>query len=172
MADVAAAARVAAKSVYALADKPRLLLLAVDRAIAGDHRPVPMLDRAEIKALLDADGTPAARIRRFAETGAPILLRLYPLYRAFEQALGAEPELREAWRDYQRRRRDDLVRVVDAVADAGVLRPGLSRERAVDTVWALLTWHPVALLVEERGWTEAQLTDWLEEVLTALVGVR
>jgi hypothetical protein len=36
-------------------------------------------------------------------------------------------------------------------------------------VWALLGWHPVALLVEERGYTGAQLRRWLEDVFAALL---
>lgn len=88
--------------------------------------------------------------------------------RAFEHAAATDPALREAWRDYQRRRRADVRRLVRAVA--GGLRPGLSVERATDTLWALLGWHPVALLVEERGWGQTQLTRWLEETLMALLG--
>jgi len=40
---------------------------------------------------------------------------------------------------------------------------------AVDVVWALVTWHPAALLVEERGYGEAELTTWLETLLAALL---
>jgi hypothetical protein len=49
------------------------------------------------------------------------------------------------------------------------LRPGLTAERATETIWALVTWHPVALLVEERGWTQEELTDWLEGLFSTLV---
>lgn len=44
-------------------------------------------------------------------------------------------------------------------------------DTAVDTVWAILTWHPVALLVEERGYVEAELTTWLETLLASLFPV-
>jgi hypothetical protein len=50
------------------------------------------------------------------------------------------------------------------------LRPGLTRKRATETVWALLTWHPVARLVEECGWTQEHLIEWLEDLLSTLVG--
>jgi AcrR family transcriptional regulator len=171
MAMIAAEARVTPKSVYTLAEKPQLLLLAVDRAIVGDDEPVALADRPEMRALLAAPD-PDAVVRRAARLGARMLLRLYPIYRAFEQAAGTEPALREAWRDYQRRRRTDTRNVVRALAGAGGLRPGLSVERATDTLWALVGWHPIALLVEERGWSEAQLTRWLEDVFVALVAGR
>jgi len=169
MAAIAAEARVTPKSVYTLAEKSQLLLLAVDRAIVGDDEPVAMADRPEMRALLAADD-PEAQARLAAQLGAPTLLRLYPIYRAFEQAAATDSALHDAWRDYQRRRRSDVRRVVRAVADAGGLRPGLSVERATDTLWALIDWHPVALLVEERGWGQAQLVRWLEDILVTLLG--
>jgi len=168
MAAIAERARVTAKSVYTLADKAQLLLLAVDRAIAGDDEPVVLLDRPAMRAALaGADGPQV--IGAVAGLGARMLLRLYPVYRVFEQAAAADPVLAAHWREYQQRRRADVVRVVDAVRAVTPLRPGLSAERAADILWATLTWHPVALLVEERGWTEDDLAAWLRDVLTAVL---
>jgi AcrR family transcriptional regulator len=169
MAAIAAEARVTPKSVYALAEKPQLLLLAMDRAIVGDDEPVALIDRPEMQAMLTA-GDPRQQARLAARLGAPGLLRLYPIYRAFEQGAATDAVLREAWRDYQNQRRIDVEKVVRAVAGAGGLRAGLSVDRATDTLWALLSWHPVALLVEERGWDEAQIAGWLEDVFVALLG--
>jgi hypothetical protein len=59
---------------------------------------------------------------------------------------------------------------VRTVREAGGLRPGLTVERATDTLWALVTWHAVALLVEERGWSRRRLTAWLEDLFTTLLG--
>jgi TetR/AcrR family transcriptional regulator, regulator of autoinduction and epiphytic fitness len=168
MAAVAAEARVTPKSVYTLAEKPQLLLLAIDRAIVGDDEPVPVAERPQMKAIL-AERDPAARARAVARMSAAVLMRLYPIYRAFEQAAASEPALHDAWRDYQSRRRADVRSLVRAVADAGGLRSGLSVDRATDTLWALVGWHPVALLIEERGYTEAKLVRWLEDVFVALL---
>ncbi|MFG2044130.1 helix-turn-helix domain-containing protein [Dactylosporangium sp. NPDC048998] len=143
MAAIAEEAGVTPKSVYALADKPGLLLLAVDRAEPGS-------------------GT---------EDLIGGLLRRYPVQRAFEEAAAAEPALREAWRRHERRRRAELKGLVRAAADAGRLRPGLTVGRATDTLWALVTWHAVALLIEQRGWGRAKLAEWLEQLMeTVLTG--
>jgi AcrR family transcriptional regulator len=168
VAAIAAEARVTPKSVYALADKPKLLLLAVDRAIVGDDEPVALLQRPPMQALL-AEGDPAVQARRAGRIGADTLLRLYPLYRAFEQAAAAEPELTEHWRDYQRRRRADIRVIVKAIAGAGNLRAGLTVDGATDTLWALVTWNPIALLVEERGWSRARIARWIEELFVSLL---
>ena len=162
MAAIAAEARVTAKSVFTVADKAQLMLLAVDEAIVGDGEPIPVAERPAFRALRTADD-PAKQIRLAARYGAAALIRLYPIYRAFEQATAAEPALKEHWRHYQRRRRTDLNQLAEAMH---------APEGAVDTVWALLTWHPVALLVEERGWTESQVAQWLADLLTKLLDVR
>jgi AcrR family transcriptional regulator len=160
MAAIAAEARVAVKSVYTLAEKSQLLLLAVDRAIVGDDEPVPFAERAERRSIVEA--TARDRIRLTAELGARSLLRLFSIYRAFEQAAATDPVVHDRWREYQQRRRDDVQALVTEIgADDG----------AVDAVWALVTWHPVALLVEERGYGEAELTAWLETLLAALFPV-
>ena len=125
-----------------------------------------MIDQEQLQTALGA-AAPAEKIRLIAAFGAAALLRLYPLYRAFEHAAAAEPDLRQQWDDYQRIRRADTTRVVAALATS--LRPGLTEERAVDTIWALLTWHPVALLVEKRGWTETELEEWLHDLLATLL---
>jgi AcrR family transcriptional regulator len=168
VAAIAAEARVTPKSVYALADKPKLLLLAVDRAIVGDDEPVALLQRPEAQALL-AERDPAVQARLAGRIGADTLIRLYPLYRAFEQAAAAEPELCEHWREYQRRRRADIRLIVKAIAGAGNLRAGLTVDAATDTLWALLTWSPIALLVEERGWSRARIARWIEELFVSLL---
>jgi AcrR family transcriptional regulator len=168
IAAIAAEARVTPKSVYAVADKPTLLLLAVDRAIVGDDATVPLLQRPEVRAMV-AERDPAVQARLAGRIGAATLLRLYPIFRAFEQASAAEPELGEHWRTYQRRRRADTRVIVKAMADAGHLRAGLSVEAATDTLWALLSWNPIALLVEERGWSRARIARWIEELFVNLL---
>jgi len=160
VAAIAAEARVTAKSVYTLADKSRLLLLAVDRAIVGDDEPIPFAERPERQGIIDAAS--GDRLRLAAELGARSLLRLFPIYRAFEQAAATDPVVHQRWRDYQQRRRQDVQALVtDIGADSG----------AVDNVWALVTWHPVALLVEEHGYGEPELIAWLEKLLAALLPV-
>ena len=169
VAAIAAEARVTPKSVYALADKPQLLLLAVDRAIVGDDEPIALIERPEMREVLAAPDL-RSQARLVAQLSVPTLKRLYPITRAFENAAASDPTLREAWRESQRARRTDVRKIVKAIDDAGGLREGLSVDRATDTLWALLGWHPFALLVEERGWSDNQLTRWFEEVYVALLG--
>lgn len=168
VAAIATRARVSPRSVYALGGKADLLALALDQVIAGDDRPEPLVERDDLKAVLQA-ATPREQARLGGAFGAGFLLRLYPLYRAFEQAAAIDAEVAELWREYQVRRRDDVRRVVEAFAQTAPLRAGLDLDRATDTIWALLGWHPIALLVEELGWGRPEIEEWLEDVLTALL---
>lgn len=170
MAAIAAEARVSAKSVYMLGDKAQMLRWALDTTIAGDDQPTVLAERPEMQAILrGTSGREKARLA--AAMGAPMLVRMYPLYRAFEQAAGVDEEVAALWRDYQERRRQDARQVVLAVEEVATLRPGFDTDRATDTLWALLGWHPVALLIEERGWTVEQIQAWLEDIfMVVLIG--
>jgi len=167
MAAIAAEARVSAKSVYALGDKAQLLILALDRAIAGDDD-TPLLERQQAQAVLTA-ATARDAVTLGAAMGARMLSRLYPLYRAFEQAAAMDAQIAALWKEHQQRRRHDVLRIVRSVEKGSGLRPGLDTERATDVLWALIGWHPVALLVEERGWTSEQIQLWIEELLTLIL---
>jgi hypothetical protein len=51
------------------------------------------------------------------------------------------------------------------------LRPGLSRERAIDLVWAIASPEMYDLLVLQRGWSPADCSDWVTNAITtALLG--
>jgi AcrR family transcriptional regulator len=168
VAAIASQARVAPKSVYSLGDKAALLALALDRVIVGDDEPTPLAERPGLQAALSAgNGHDMARLG--AAVGAPMLLRLYPLYRAFEQAAGVDPHIARQWREYQDRRRHDVRRIVEAVEAVAPLRPGLDTDRATDSLWALIGWHPVALLVEQRGWGQPEIQRWIEDVFVAIL---
>ena len=64
-------------------DEAQLLTMAVDRAIAGDAEPISLVDRPGVQAVLAA-ATGREKARPGAALGAPMLMRLSPLYRAFE----------------------------------------------------------------------------------------
>lgn len=168
MAAIAQEAGVTAKSVHAVAEKSQLLLMAFDQAVVGDDAATPMAERPEFRTVIETSDA-HERARLVGQLGAVALLRLYPIYRAFEQGAATDERLRDAWRDQQHRRRADIRILVTGIADADGLRDGLSVDDATDTIWALLTWHPVALLVEEAGWSHERIATWLEGLFLELL---
>ena len=168
---VARESGVAVESVYALAGKAKLLLLAVDHAVVGDDEPVPYAERpdvARIAALTDQ----REQVHAAARVAAPTLIRLAGIVRAFDQAAATDPALAGHWREYNDRRRRDAAVFVLALRANGPLRDGLTVERATDTVWALASWDPVWSLVHGCGWDEEQVVDWLAHAYGTLLPPR
>ncbi len=58
---------------------------------------------------------------------------------------------------------------MEAVETVTPLRPGLDTARAIDGLWALIGGHPVALLVEQRGWGQDEVRRWIEDVVVAVL---
>ncbi|MFC4019254.1 TetR/AcrR family transcriptional regulator [Micromonospora sp. GCM10011542] len=57
--------------------------------------------------------------------------------------------------------------VADRLAALGALRPGLSREDALDLLWFYLGETAWTALVRDRGWTLERARDWLTASATA-----
>ena len=62
--------------------------------------------------------------------------------------------------------RDTLARTADRMRELG-LKPGLTRERAVDVLWFFLGHHAWTLLVSDQQWTWDEAERWLGDQLTA-----
>lgn len=168
MAAIASQARVSAKSVYTHGDKAHLLVLALDRKLLGDADAGLVGDRPSGDVDLGG-GDAVEAARRGAASAAPALFRMYRLYRAFEQAAAVDEDIAPVWQDYEKRRREDFRRVVLTFQKHAPLPEGLDTQLAADTLWSLVGWHPVSLLVEQRSWGEAQVTRWVEDVFVAVL---
>jgi len=166
--DVARAAGVAVQTVYsAVGGKADLLMEVVNQAVAGDDRDVMFLDR-EWMAQLRAECDPRRQVRIFAEEMTSIGARVVPLFLIMRAAAAGDPEVAAAWRRSAALHRETARAVVRALRG---LRPGLSRERAIDLVWAIASPEMYDLLVLQRGWSPADCSDWVTDAITtALLG--
>lgn len=162
--DVAAAAGVSVETVYkGFGGKAALLKRVYDVALVGDQAPVPLGQRPEI-IVIAGDQDPRGKVARYAGIARMLGDRLGPLLAVLLGARGSDPEL------------DDFVRTIDAerlagatgfvghLADRGMLRPGLDRDRAGDIVWTLIS-PAVHLMLRERGWSAEQYEQWLSGAL-------
>ncbi len=124
MKDIAAEAGVSVESVYARGSKASLLLACVDRALAGDDADVPLIERDDLRALLNAS-TVEERLATIRAAAAARLPALAPVHDAFRGAAATDPKLAE-----------DCTRIMAGFA--GHLRPGLSIAAATDIFWMLV----------------------------------
>jgi len=168
---VAEAAGVSRKTVFtAVGAKLDLLKMALDWAVAGDDRPVAVVDREEMRQALAADDA-SALLSGCARAIVAITSRSVGLAQALDVAAGVDPAARELVEQGQRHRVNDARRIVDRVRDLGALTSGVTYTDAVDLVW--LATDPVLFdrLVRVRGWSIRRFEKWLSRYLiTQLIG--
>jgi AcrR family transcriptional regulator len=168
MAAIAAEAGVSAETVYAQGSKASLLTACVDRAMAGDDQPVPLLERGDFPKVLTS-GDQQAILRAWGTSMAEMGPRTARIFAAFEAAAGADPAIAEAWAAYEKARWNDYRKVVSAVAAAGPLpEPWADIDTATDLIWALLSPSAGALILQ-RSWTPDVLASRAVAILQRLL---
>ncbi|HEU0182689.1 MAG TPA: helix-turn-helix domain-containing protein [Agromyces mariniharenae] len=167
---IAAEAGVAVETVYRSASgKAGLLADAVRAAVAGgaERAEVPVRERPAIRRI-DEEPDPVRQVRRYAATQPGIWSRVGPLLRVLDAAANGDASLVDL-RDRlaaERRHglRDGFGRML---AERGVLREGMTAERAGDIVYAVCGRANYEALVGECGWSEDAYEVWLAETLVA-----
>lgn len=170
MAAIARAAGVSVETVYkAFGSKIELVWRVLDEAVAGDDAPVPLAERPDVRAALEA-GRGADILTAFAEASCRILERAGPVLSVLLVAARAgEPELREIADEAGRRRLLDYTRVVEAVAAAGDLHPDLTVSEGADSLWAVGSAEVHQQLCGDRGWSLERYRAWLVRSFHALL---
>lgn len=167
---IAAEAGVAVETVYrSAAGKAGLLAAAVQAAVAGgaDRAEVPVVERPAIRRIA-AEPDPVRQLELYAATQPGIWWRVGPLMRVLDAAANSEPTLVELRERIAAERLQGLRAGFGAMlAERGVLRPGVTADRAGEIVYAVCGQHNYEALVIDCGWTEQQYQDWLAETLAS-----
>jgi AcrR family transcriptional regulator len=161
---IAAAADVSVESVYAhFKNKRTILENFLDVSVAGDHEPVPVLERSEVQELSEI-ADQRELIDRLAQLSRTILERAAPAHRALRSAAPSDPKIESLLEADQERRRAGQTAFVTMIAKRGKLRTPL--EEAVDLYWALASPELYGLLVRTRRWSPDQYESWLADTLS------
>lgn len=166
---IADAAGVVVETIYrTFGGKAALFEAAVEAAVAGgvERAERPPEQRPAILAVID-EPDPRRKVERYAETQPGIHARLGPLYRVLAEAAALDPDLVAVREQLEAQRLAGMGRFARHLADAGVLRPGLSVEEARDVLWTLCAHATYLMLVAERGWSPERYRVWLAEMLAA-----
>jgi AcrR family transcriptional regulator len=157
--EVAATAGVAVETVYAaFRNKPTLLHRAWDLAVGGDEQDVHLLDRPEMRSVLDEPDL-RTRLARFATVNTAVMRRTARLRLAIQGAAGTDTAAAELVAEIDRARLDAMGVHARAAAATGQLR--VSEEECRDVLFATTDgslWHN---LVERRGWSDERYAAWL-----------
>jgi AcrR family transcriptional regulator len=169
MRSVAAAAGVSVASIeLAFGTKAQLLKTAIDVAIAGDHDPVAVLDRAWATAA-QATATVQDFLTAVGRTLRPAMTRSAGLVLAAYGAAETDPALRELARQLATQRANTVAWIVDGIGDRAALRAGITRRHAIDQVWLLMDPAVYQRLTRYRGWSPTGYEQWFTGTITRLL---
>jgi AcrR family transcriptional regulator len=113
--------------------------------------------------LVIQDADPVEQLRVGARILRQLNERAWVVADILRTQRGNDPEVGRLWALWQERHLDAMRRAMEALANRGGLRPGLSVETAADVFYALAGTEVYRALVNERGWSPEQYERWLFE---------
>jgi AcrR family transcriptional regulator len=158
VAAIAEAAGVAVQTVYATFGSKAGVLKALLTEMEHDAHAPSWAQR------IDAAAEPADKLRAFAGWTTSILSVSRRAITAAQHA-GGDPGIAELKAEGDRRRRAALERLLAALDTEGALRPGLDRRRATDQAWVLTSVEVYLAATNGCGWSDADYTRWLGDLL-------
>ncbi len=166
---IAARAALSPATVYlAFVSKRALLAALVDESIGGDDAPVALLDRPWVQQLR-SEPDRRRRIRLLAHNGRLILERRSPIDEVLHAAASTDPEIRALWERGRAERMAGQRALLQTVAGAGGVRPGLSMAAAADILYAVGSPEVYRSLTGERGWSPARFERWYADTIERLL---
>jgi AcrR family transcriptional regulator len=166
---IADAASVSIETVYlSVGGKASLVRYLVETALSGTDQPVPPLERTGVMEIR-AERDPRRKLRLFAGMVRPMLERLAPIWQVALEAAPTDPELSSIVAELQQRHVGSMRLVVEHLAEAGRLRPAISKDIARDVVWAMNSPEFYRLLVGGRGWTGEMFESWIADAWQRLL---
>jgi AcrR family transcriptional regulator len=156
---IAAAAAVSPKTVEAAFGSKRGLLAALVDPLA------PEAGAQDLISLLRDDADPRRRLGLAAQLTRRAYEVSSPEFELMRGAGAVAPELAEAARQVEARRRQRQEGLITYLHDRGVLRADLAPAEATDLLWALTGYDLYRALVVERGWHPDRYEAWLAPLL-------
>jgi AcrR family transcriptional regulator len=163
MAEIAAGAGVALKTVYATFETKSGLLRALwHMLLRGDEDDVPVMAREWYRQVLD-EPDPERQLRLNARNARAVKERIAPVLEVIRHAAPLDAEMAVLWERIQSDFYENQSAIVQSLSDRGALQAGLDVARGSDLLWTLN--HPDLwqLLVVQRGWTAEQWERWFAD---------
>lgn len=165
IAEIASTAGVAIETVYAaFRNKHTLLRQVWYVSFRGDEEDVRLLDRPEIRAVLDEPDL-ATRFGRHAVVVTAVFRRIAPLLAALHGAAASEPAAEAMLSEWDERRLDACTRYAEAAAATGQL--AVSEAECRDVLAATMDGALWQRLVAESGWPDERFAAWLGRLWTS-----
>ncbi|GAA1016242.1 hypothetical protein STXM2123_5555 [Streptomyces sp. F-3] len=158
---IAREAKVAVQTVYfKFGTKIAILKELLDVRVAGDHEPVPTVERDWFRNAVEAED-PRVHLRHQVDGAREIYDRVADVLEVLRNAAVANEEIRPLWERNKQQRHEIQSLLVKALAKKHPLPEGMSIDRAADISYTLLGPEVYHLLVAERGWSSQEWADWV-----------
>jgi TetR/AcrR family transcriptional regulator, regulator of autoinduction and epiphytic fitness len=166
---IASQAGVSQETVYSIfKNKRNILSFLLDISVGGDDRPIAVLDRSELQAVIH-DTDQRRQLTMFAQGITEIMTRAEPIFEIMRGAAKSEPEIADLLKRMLDERLQNMIRFVRSVSVNGKLRDGLSEQDAGEIAWMMTSPELFHLLNTDRGWPKEKYTQWLTDTLTRLL---
>jgi AcrR family transcriptional regulator len=161
MPGIADQAGVSVKTVEALyRTKAELLKQAIDFAIAGDLRPIPVLGRESVAAMQAAPDARAMLDLHARHTRA-ISQRAAPIFWVAEQAAPADQEVARLWAQNNDQRRAGAAWAAATLLSKPGVPPKISRRYAEEVFWIAIDPATYRSLTLGRGLSPSGFETWI-----------
>lgn len=165
MAEISEESTVPQATVYRLFGSKRgILKSALDVTLGGDDEPVEYQHRPDVRSALSEDD-PGSLLDAFAHLLREVMHRSGALQHVLATSALVDSDAAEMLEITRRQRHTGQSRIVAALAKHKALRPGLTRRRAADIVYAVMSPEVFRILTVERGWSEDDYEAWLARTL-------
>lgn len=163
MRDIAQTAGVSVETVYKhFPTKAALLARCVDEAVAGGAEDVALADRP-FMAEISRGRSRRERANVAGTIAAATIARVCDLDLALREGAASDNSLKELRAKSVADSRESTRQILELV----VRRP--VDDATVDGIWAITRADVYALLIRDRGWTDAQYREWLIATVTRLL---
>jgi AcrR family transcriptional regulator len=167
IAEIAGLAGVAVETVYAtFRNKPTLLHRAWDVAVGGDDQDVHILERPQMRAVLDEPDL-AVRFMQFATVNTAVMARTAQLRLAIQAAAGADAAAAELLAVIDGARFASMGVHARAAAATGQL--AVPEQECREVLFATTDGSLWASLVEGQGWADERYAGWLGRLWLAML---
>jgi AcrR family transcriptional regulator len=173
MAAIAKRAGVAVQTVYLIFRTKALLIEElVGIAVMGTHpdgtsEGDPEKSEWFASALSETDARRA--LAAFVDGAIPVYARAAAISQVGRAAAKGDPDIAAWWVRSERMRIGAAQRVVAALEEHGMLRPGLTVARGTAILSTVLSDHTYLEFTVDNGWTDEELGAWLKDALPALM---
>ena len=161
IASIAGRAAVAPQTIYfVFHTKADLVSAVIDDRVLGPDEPEDPQASAWWDAMATAP-TATAVLQGFVRGAAPLLDRTAPISEVVRAAATTDDEVREVHAKHEVLQRAGYRRVIELTAERAALGHALTIDTATDVLLTLCGDGVWVQLTQDRGWTAAQVVDWL-----------